>query len=77
MPRFFFLHISYLCPDSKGFQRENLKNEFAASLVGPYQLCAYMRIYFIHSLAVQAVKTLSEVRRIQDIPATFFPPPPF
>jgi hypothetical protein len=42
-------------------------------LVGPYQLCAQIHIYFIHP--DQAVKTLSEVWRIQDIPAAFLPPP--
>ena len=44
-----------------------------AWLVGPYQLYTQVHIYFIHS--DQAVKTLSEVWRIQDIPAAFLPPP--
>ena len=51
-------------------QRINLP---PAWLVGPYQICAQIHIYFIHS--DQAVKTLSEVWRIQDIPAAFSPPP--
>jgi PHO85 cyclin-5 len=44
-----------------------------AWLVGPHHLCTQIHIYFIRS--DQAVKTLSEVWRTQDIPAVFLPPP--
>ena len=58
----------------KDLQRDNLKNKFAAGLVGRSisALCQY--IYLFH-YSDQAVKTLSEVWRIQDIPAAFLPPP--
>ena len=62
-----FLIVYQLAPLT--YHRTNLP----AWLVGPYQLCAKIHIYSIY--LDQAVKTLSEVWRIQDISAAFLPPP--